>query len=257
MLKAQTQEELRKRILTLVSEYVRTNEPEDFVPRKNWIHYAGRVFDENEFVNLVDAALDGWVTAGRFTEEFESSLASYLGAYSSLTVNSGSSANLVTVSSLTSPLLGDRRLKKGDEVITVSAGFPTTVNPIIQNGLIPVFLDIEPGTYNIKADLIDDAISDRTKAIVIAHALGNPFDLETVTKIARKHNLFLALSDNSTVCYIVSEVYNKNSDSGIRWDSIAYDWKVDSPLLSERDRNFPSFAEFKSPFNYTNSIQEV
>ena len=195
MLKAQTQEELRKRILTLVSEYVRTNEPEDFVPRKNWIHYAGRVFDENEFVNLVDAALDGWVTAGRFTEEFESSLASYLGAYSSLTVNSGSSANLVTVSSLTSPLLGDRRLKKGDEVITVAAGFPTTVNPIIQNGLIPVFLDVEPGTYNIKADLIDDAISDRTKAIVIAHALGNPFDLETVTKIARKHNLFL-IEDN-------------------------------------------------------------
>ena len=139
MLKAQTQEELRKRILTLVSEYVRTNEPEDFVPRKNWIHYAGRVFDENEFVNLVDAALDGWITAGRFTEEFESSLSSYLGVYSSLTVNSGSSANLVTVSSLTSPLLGDRRLKKGDEVITVSAGFPTTVNPIIQNGLIPVF----------------------------------------------------------------------------------------------------------------------
>ena len=191
----QTQELIRDKIKSLVSEYVAARSDREFTPGESWIHYAGRVFDKSEYLYLIDAVLDGWITAGKFSEEFESSLSSYLGSYSSLIVNSGSSANLVAVSSLTSPQLGDRMLKKGDEVVTVAAGFPTTVNPIIQNGLVPVFLDVELGTYNIKTQDMQDAISDKTRAIVIAHTLGNPFDLDAVTKIARDNDLFL-VEDN-------------------------------------------------------------
>lgn len=186
---------LRDKIKSLVSEYVASGSKREFIPGESWIHYAGRVFDESEYLHLIDAVLDGWITAGRFSEDFESSLSSYLEAYSALIVNSGSSANLVAVSALTSPQLGDRALRKGDEVVTVAAGFPTTVNPIVQNGLVPVFLDVELGTYNIKADDIQDAISDKTRAIVVAHTLGNPFDLDTVTKIAKDNGLFL-IEDN-------------------------------------------------------------
>lgn len=202
----QTQDLLRDKIKSLVSEYVVSGSKNEFIPGESWIHYAGRVFDENEYLHLIDAILDGWITSGRFSEEFESSLSSYLGSYSSLIVNSGSSANLVAVSSLTSPQLGDRMLRKGDEIITVAAGFPTTVNPIIQNGMVPVFLDVELGTYNIKSDDIQDAVSDKTRAIVAAHTLGNPFDLDTVTNIAKENGLFL-IEDN---CDALGSEYRGN-----------------------------------------------
>lgn len=190
-----TQDLLRDKIKSLVSDFVEMGRKDEFIAGKSWIHYSGRVFDKNEYQNLVDAVLDGWITSGRFTEEFETSLSSYIGSFSSIVVNSGSSANLVAVSSLTSPQLGDRRLKNGEEVVTVAAGFPTTINPIIQNGLIPVFLDIELGTYNIKASQIEEVISEKTKAIVLAHTLGNPFNLDAVLKIAKEYNLFL-IEDN-------------------------------------------------------------
>jgi CDP-6-deoxy-D-xylo-4-hexulose-3-dehydrase len=185
----------RKNILQLVSKFCESQPREEFVPGKTWIRYAGRVYGEEEYLNLIDAALDGWITAGRYSEEFEFDLANFLGVESSILVNSGSSANLIALSSLTSPLLGNDRLRRGDEVITVAAGFPTTVNPIIQNGLVPVFLDVDQGTYNINTEEISDAISNNTKAIMIAHTLGNPFDLETVTKICKDYNLYL-IEDN-------------------------------------------------------------
>ena len=185
----------RSRIFDLVSEYVKSKPVEKFVPGETWIRYAGRVFDEEEYLSLVDAALDGWITAGRYSEEFEFQFSNYLGVNSSLLVNSGSSANLVAFSSLTSESLGHKRIKPGDEVITVAAGFPTTVNPIVQNGAIPVFVDIEEGTYNINVDEVESAISDKTKAIMVAHTLGNPFDVDKIMKIVKDNDLYL-IEDN-------------------------------------------------------------
>lgn len=187
--------EWRSKIFNLVDQYLDSRSKEKFVPGESWIKYAGRVFNNDEILTLVDAALDGWITAGKYTEEFEYSLSQFLGVYSSLVVNSGSSANLIAVSSLTSPSLGKERLRKGDEVVTIAAGFPTTVNPIVQNGLVPVFVDIEGGTYNINPDLVEDALSAKTKAIVVAHTLGNPFNIDRIEKIAKDNNLFL-IEDN-------------------------------------------------------------
>ena len=153
----------RAKILELVSEYVKSKPDEKFVPGETWIRYAGRVFDEEEYLSLVDAALDGWITAGRYTEEFEFQFSKFLGVNSSLLVNSGSSANLIALSSLTSESLGNHRIKHGDEVITVAAGFPTTVNPIVQNGAIPVFEDIDEVTYNINVHEIVSAIPEKTR----------------------------------------------------------------------------------------------
>ena len=187
--------QLRENILALVKEYVNSKPPEKFIPGKTWIRYAGRVFDSDEYTNLVDAALDGWITAGRYSEDFEYEPAKYLGVYSSLIVNSGSSANLVALSSLTSPSLGKDRVVPGDEVITVAAGFPTTVNPIVQNGAVPVFVDVDEETYNINVNEIEEAMSEKTKAIMIAHTLGNPFDIDRVMKFAHEHNLYL-IEDN-------------------------------------------------------------
>jgi len=155
------------------------------------VKYAGRIFDSQELINLVDASLDFWLTSGRFSNEFEAQFSHFIGIRHSHIVNSGSSANLLALSALTSPLLGDRRLKRGDEVITVAAGFPTTINPIIQNGMVPVFVDICIGDYNIDAQAIESAISTKTKAIFIAHTLGNPFDLDTVSSVADRYNLWL------------------------------------------------------------------
>ena len=185
----------RSKIFELVSDYVQSKPSEIFVPGKTWIRYAGRVFDEEEYLSLIDAALDGWITAGRYSEEFEYQFSKYLGVGSSLIVNSGSSANLIALSSLTSPSLGNARLKPEDEVITVAAGFPTTVNPIVQNGAVPVFVDVEDDTYNVNVDEVEDAVTDRTKAIMIAHTLGNPFDINRILKISKNHGLFL-IEDN-------------------------------------------------------------
>ena len=185
----------RAKILELVSEYVKLKPDEKFIPGETWIRYAGRVFDEEEYLSLVDAALDGWITAGRYSEEFEFQFSKYLGVNSSLLVNSGSSANLIALSSLTSESLGNDRIKHGDEVITVAAGFPTTVNPIVQNGAVPVFVDIDEGTYNINIDEVESAISEKTRAIMVAHTLGNPFDVDKILKIVKDHGLYL-VEDN-------------------------------------------------------------
>jgi CDP-4-dehydro-6-deoxyglucose reductase, E1 len=166
-----------------------------FVPGKTPVHYAGRVFDEQEMVNLVDSSLDFWLTAGRYAEEFESRIAEYFSVSDGILVNSGSSANLVALSTLTSPKLGERRLRPGDEVITAAAGFPTTVAPIVQNQLAPVFVDVELGTYNVHPDRVREAIGDRTRAIFLAHTLGNPLELTELTEIAAAHNLWL-IEDN-------------------------------------------------------------
>lgn len=159
------------------------------------VPYGGRVYDNKEMRNLVDSALDFWLTAGRFNKQFEKEFAEFLGLRYSLLTNSGSSANLLAFSALTSPKLGERRIKPGDEVITVAAGFPTTVAPMIQNQAVPVFIDVELGTYNIRADLIESAITDKTKAIMVAHTMGNPFELDKVMEIAKKYNLWV-IEDN-------------------------------------------------------------
>ncbi|MDD2523841.1 MAG: lipopolysaccharide biosynthesis protein RfbH [Endomicrobiaceae bacterium] len=156
-----------------------------------YIPASGKVLDEKELCNMIDASLDMWLTTGRFNDEFEKKLAKFLHIKYALSTNSGSSANLLALSALTSYKLGDRQLKQGDEVITVASGFPTTVNPIIQLGLTPVFVDCEIETYNIDTNKIEEAISPKTKAIFIAHTLGNPFDLDKILKICQKHNLWL------------------------------------------------------------------
>jgi CDP-6-deoxy-D-xylo-4-hexulose-3-dehydrase len=183
--------ELRKQILELTKQYIEKKPKDEFIPGKTVIPFARRVFDENEFVNLVDSSLDGWLTTGRYAEDFEYKFAKFFGIKSCSLVNSGSSANLLALSALTSKKLGERRIKKGDEVITVAAGFPTTVNPIVQNGAIPVFLDVDLGTYNISVEDLEKAYTEKTKAVMIAHTLGNPFNLKAVKEFTEKHNLWL------------------------------------------------------------------
>ena len=185
-------DELRQKIRSLTAEYYgEAFAPKPFVPGETPVQVAGRVFDEAEMESLIDSALDFWLTTGRFAEQFEKEFAKFIGVRTCTLVNSGSSANLLAVSALTSERLGDRRLRAGDEVITVAAGFPTTVNPMIQAGLVPVFVDILLGTYNVDASQLEAARSDKTRAIMIAHTLGNPFDLDAVTAFAKKHNLWL------------------------------------------------------------------
>ncbi len=182
---------LRKEILEKVAAFFEEEYGHDKYVEGDLIPFARRVFDEKELVNLVDSSLDLWLTAGRYGDEFERRFAEQMEVKHCLLVNSGSSANLVAFSSLTSPKLGDKRLKRGDEVITVAAGFPTTINPIIQNGLIPVYVDVEADTYNIKVDELEKALSDKTRAIMIAHTLGIPFDLDAVMEFANKHKLYV------------------------------------------------------------------
>ena len=184
--------ELRSQILDLVGEYHDAAfGPREFQPGETDIPFAGRVFDEREVVNLVDSSLEFWLTTGPWAEKFEKRFARIFGLRHALLVNSGSSANLVALSALTSTKLADRRLRPGDEVITVATGFPTTVNPIIQNGLVPVFVDVTVPTYNIDVSMLDAALSERTRAIMVAHTLGNPFDLDAVKAFAEKHDLWL------------------------------------------------------------------
>ena len=183
---------LREQILDLVQRYyAEAFQEQPFVAGETQIHFAGRVFDERELVSLVDASLDFWLTTGRYAEQFERSFARLFGLRHALLVNSGSSANLVALSCLTSAKLGKRRLRAGDEVITVASSFPTTVNPILQNGLVPVFVDVDVPTYNIDVQMLEAALSDRTRAIMVAHTLGNPFDLDAVTAFAHEHDLWL------------------------------------------------------------------
>jgi len=183
--------DLRQEILEKVRLFYAENYQNKEYSAGDRIPFAARVFDEKELVNLVDASLDFWLTAGRYADDFEYEFAQFMDVEHCILVNSGSSANLIALSTLTSPKLGDKRLMPGDEVITVAAGFPTTVNPIIQNGLVPVFLDVEIGTYNIKTETLEKALSPKTKAIMIAHTLGNPFDIDKVMEFAGKHNLYV------------------------------------------------------------------
>lgn len=185
-------QQLRHQIGLMVQEYAQKSlQPATFFPGVTPVPPSGKKIDGSEMQFMVEAALDGWLTTGRFNDAFEAQLAAYLGVPHLLTVNSGSSANLVAFNTLTSPQLGDRAIKPGDEVIGVAAGFPTTVNPILQFGAIPVFVDIEIGTYNIDPCLIEQAISSKTKAIMLAHTLGNPFNLDVIIDLCRKHNLWL------------------------------------------------------------------
>jgi CDP-6-deoxy-D-xylo-4-hexulose-3-dehydrase len=179
------------KILSDVRSAFQDQAPKAFVAGETAVPVSGKVLDADDYVALVESSLDGWLTAGRFHEEFERGLAKYVGVRNALFVNSGSSANLVALSGLTSPKLGKRALKAGDEVITVAAGFPTTVNPIIQNGMIPVFVDVEIGTYDAIIDQIREAISPKTRAIMMAHTLGNPFDVAAIKEICKEHDLWL------------------------------------------------------------------
>ncbi len=189
---ADRQAQLRQSIADLVAEFAHDKfSPQAFVPGVTPIPAAGKVLDATELQHMVAAALDGWLTTGRFNDAFEDRLARFLGVKHLITVNSGSSANLIAFSVLTSPKLGERAIQPGDEVIAVAAGFPTTVNPILQYGAVPVFVDVQLGTYNIDASRIEAALGPRTKAIMLAHTLGNPFNLEVITRLCRQHDLWL------------------------------------------------------------------
>jgi CDP-6-deoxy-D-xylo-4-hexulose-3-dehydrase len=188
--------ELRQEILDLVRQYSREKfTRKAFDPQHNLLHYAGRVFDEHELVNLVDASLDFYLTANRYAEQFEADFADYFNLSNALLVNSGSSANLIALTSLTSPQLGKRALKPGDEVITVAAGFPTTVAPIVQNQLVPVFVDVNLGDYTAIPERLSQAVSPKTRAIFMAHTLGVPFNLDAVMDIAKENDLWV-IEDN-------------------------------------------------------------
>ena len=199
------EQNLRNKVVESAKEYFNeTKKNKFFQEGKKYIPASGKVLDEEDLASLIEASLDMWLTTGRFNDAFENEFAKFMGIKYALTTNSGSSANLLAVSSLTSHKLGQRQLKKGDEVITVAAGFPTTVNPIVQNGLVPVFVDVELETYNIDATKIEAAINEKTKAIIVAHTLGNPFDLVTIQKITKKYNLWL-IEDN---CDALGATYN-------------------------------------------------
>lgn len=199
------QSKIRKQIADLVDQYAELEfGNKSFVPGDTAIPPSGKLIGAEEIKNMVDAALDGWLTTGRFNALFEQRLADFLGVKHALTVNSGSSANLVAFSTLTSEKLGDRAIKRGDEIIGVAAGFPTTVNPIIQFGAIPVFVDVDPLTHNIDAEKIEAAVSPKTKAIMLAHSLGNPFNLAEVTAICKKYNLWLI----EDCCDALGSLYN-------------------------------------------------
>lgn len=187
-----TPEGLRQAIADLVRRYAAVaHVPKPFVPGEGAVPVSGKVYGAPEMVALVESSLDFWLTTGRFNEAFEQRLAAFLGIKNVLTVNSGSSANLLAATALTSPLLGEKALRPGDEVITCATGFPTTVNPLLQNGLVPVFLDVQIPTYNMDMTALEAALSPRTRAIMLAHTLGNPFDLDTVMVFAKRHSLFV------------------------------------------------------------------
>ncbi|BAF73084.1 lipopolysaccharide biosynthesis protein RfbH [Sulfurovum sp. NBC37-1] len=202
------QAQLKQEIFHKIKEYYQlVHKPEqqkEFIEGNNRVNYAGRVFDEKEIINLVDSSLDFWLTYGKYSKKFEAELSNFLGIRWSLLVNSGSSANLLAFYALTSPLLKDRQIQRGDEVITVAAGFPTTISPIVQYGAVPVFVDMELTHFNIDTTQLEKALSSKTKAIMLAHTLGNPFDIKAVKAFCNKHNLWL-IEDN---CDALGSKYN-------------------------------------------------
>lgn len=214
MFEGMNEQNARESILDMVKEYCDKfhNNKKEFEPGDR-ISYASRVYDHDEMVNLVDSALEFWLTSGRYTDEFEKKLAKYLGVKYCSLVNSGSSANLNAFMALTSPLLGDRAIKRGDEVITVAAGFPTTVTPIIQYGAVPVFIDVTIPQYNMDVAMLEKALSPKTKAVMAAHTLGNPFDLKAVKAFCEKHNLWL-IEDNCDALGTVYEIDGEVKFSG-------------------------------------------
>lgn len=216
MMREMEMEMAKEEILYLVEQYydkyhIKTEKYEE----GDRIAYASRVYDAQEMINLVDSALDFWLTSGKYTKQFETEFAKYLGVKYCSVVNSGSSANLCAFMALTSPLLGDRKIRRGDEVITVAAGFPTTIAPIVQYGAIPVFVDVTIPQYNIDVTMLEEAFSEKTKAVMIAHTLGNPFDLKSVKEFCDAHNLWL-IEDNCDALgskYIISgggKIYRNN-----------------------------------------------
>jgi len=202
------QEQLKQEILEKTKEYYAlAHKKQRHIPSivgETRINYAGRFFDETEMMYLVDSALDFWLTYGDYSKQFEKQLAAYLGVRWAFLVNSGSSANLLAFFALTSPLLKDRQIKRGDEVITVAAGFPTTVAPIVQYGAVPVFVDMELTHFNIDTDQLENAVSEKTKAVMIAHTLGNPFNIKAVKAFCDKYNLWL-IEDN---CDALGSIYD-------------------------------------------------
>ncbi len=188
----------------IIKEYKERFSFKKFIPGESAVPVSGKLFNEQEFLLMTEAVLDGWWTEGKFTKEFESKLANFIGVKFCSAVNSGSSANLLAFMSLTSHLLGDKKIKKGDEVITVAAGFPTTVNPIIQAGCIPVFVDIEIDTFSIDTKQLEKALTKKTKAVMLAHTLGNPFNIDAVKSFCKKNNLWL-VEDN---CDALGSEYN-------------------------------------------------
>lgn len=209
MFEGMNEQDARESILNMVSEYCdKYHNQKKVFQAGDRIPYASRVYDHEEMVNLVDSALEFWLTSGRYTDEFEKKLAQYLGVRFCSLVNSGSSANLNAFMALTSPLLGERAIKRGDEVITVAAGFPTTVAPIIQYGAVPVFIDVTIPQYNMDVTMLEEALSDKTKAVMAAHTLGNPFDLKAVKEFCEKHNLWL-IEDN---CDALGTTYELNGE---------------------------------------------
>ncbi len=209
-----TEKQARQEILSQVAEYCRKfhGKKENFSEGQR-IPYASRVYDEQEMVNLVDSSLEFWLTAGRYTEEFEAKLAKFLNVRYCSVVNSGSSANLAAFMALTSPLLGDRQIRRGDEVITVAAGFPTTVTPMIQYGAVPVFVDVTIPQYNVDVAMLEEALSDKTKAVMLAHTLGNPFDLSAVKAFCDAHKLWL-VEDNCDALGSLYEYQGKSCLTG-------------------------------------------
>ncbi len=201
------EDKIRQEIFSKIRDLydLRKETEQTFVPGVTPVPYAGRVYDEKEMISLVDASLDFWLTTGRYAAQFEKELAAFIGVKYCLLTNSGSSANLLAVSALTSPKLGEKRLHAGDEILTTACGFPTTLNPILQNNLVPVFVDVEKETWNIQTDLIEDALSEKTKAIIVPHTLGNPVDLDTITRIVRKYHLWF-IEDN---CDALGSTYRK------------------------------------------------
>lgn len=217
MFENRTEAEAREEILQMVEEYYRVfHRKSEEYQEGDRIAYASRVYDQEEMRNLTDSALEFWLTSGRYTEQFERELAGYVGVRFCSLVNSGSSANLLAFMALTSPLLGERCIRRGDEVITVAAGFPTTVTPMIQYGAVPVFIDITVPQYNINVAQLEEAVSDKTKAVMIAHTLGNPFDLKTVREFCDRHHLWL-IEDNCDALgseYCLDGVWKKTGSIG-------------------------------------------